>query len=73
MNTTNKSSKLWLALVCGMVCSSVLTLTGHSHAAMQPAASAQGIQTVVITAKRMTHAEKVQYQAELAQQGNLRA
>ncbi len=77
MKTTTKSSgigsKLWLALVCGMVCSSVLMLTNRSHAAMQTAPAAQNQQTVVITAKRMSALEKAQYRAELAQSANPQA
>ncbi len=70
---SGRGSKLWLALVCGMVCSSVLMLTNHSHAALQAAPAAQVPQTVVITAKRMSTLEKAQYRAELAQQENPRA
>jgi len=68
-----RASKLWLALVCGMVCSSVLMLTNHSHAAMQSGPAAQGEQTVVVTAKHMSSTEKAQYRAEVAQQENPRA
>ena len=70
---TNGSSKLWLALLVGMVCSSVLMLTNHSHAAMQTAPAAQGEQTVIVTAKRMSAAEKAQARAELQMQDSLRA
>lgn len=66
-------SKLWFALLCGMVCSSVLMLTNHSHAAMQSAPAAQGEQTVVVTAKHMSAEEKAQFRAELQQQDSLRA
>lgn len=68
--TRARGSKLWLALLCGMVCSSVLMLTKHSQAAVQNAPAAQGEQTVVVTAKRMSTMEKAHYRAELAQQEN---
>jgi hypothetical protein len=75
MKTMEKSgvSKLWFALLTGMVCSSVLMLTSHSHAASQAAPVAQVEQTVLVTAKRMSAAEKLQVRAELRQQDNLRA
>ncbi len=72
---SGRGSKLGLALVCGMVCSSVLMLTNHSHASMQASPAAPTVQsqsTVVITAKRMSAMEKAQYRAELAQQENRR-
>ena len=70
---TNGSSKLWLALLIGMVFSSVLMLTNHSHAAIQTAPAAQSEQTVIVTAKRMSAAEKAQARAELQMQDSLRA
>ncbi|HEX7641166.1 MAG TPA: hypothetical protein VF472_03045 [Burkholderiaceae bacterium] len=76
MKTTRTSrggNKLWLALVAGMVCSSVLMLTKLSHAALRAAPAAQSEQTVIVTAKRMSAAEKAQARAELQQQGGLRA
>ncbi len=75
MKTMEKSSagKLWFALVGGMACASVLMLTNHSHAAMQGVPTVQGEQTVIVTAKRMSTAEKLQVRAELQRQDSLRA
>ncbi len=66
-------SKLWFALLCGTASASVLMLTNHSHAAMQAAPAAQGEQTVVVTAKRLSAQEKAQVRAEMQLQNNLRA
>ncbi|MBV8633448.1 MAG: hypothetical protein JO002_03070 [Burkholderiaceae bacterium] len=73
MKIKQSSNKLWLALVAGMVCSSVLMLTNHSHAAMHSTPVVQKLQTVIVTAKRMSVEEKAQARAELEQQDNLRA
>ena len=73
MKTTQTGSKLWLALVAGMVCSTVLMMTSHSHAAMKSASAVQNVQTVVVSAKRMSAAEKAQARAELELQDNFRA
>ena len=71
--SNGRTSKLWLALGCGMACSAVLMLTNHSQAEMQAAPAAQNVQTVVITAKRMSAAEKAQSRVEPEQAGNHRA
>ncbi len=73
MNSSGRANKLWLALVCGMACSSVLMLTNRSHAALQAGPAAQNQQAVFITAKRMSAMEKAQYRAELARQENSHA
>lgn len=75
MKTTannGKSGKLWLALLGGLVCSSVLMLTNHSHAAAASAVSQATSKNVIvlpvveISAKRPSAEEKAQYRAELA-------
>lgn len=72
MKLTQKSA-LSLVLVLGMVCSSVLMLTANSAAAAHQGAAqaARGTQTsmvtelpaVVITGKRLTAQEKIQFRS----------
>ena len=78
MKTAQNNSKLSIALVFGMVCASVLMMTGSASGArhhavqasfantVQPAMMVTELQPVVITGKRLSAEEKAQYRRELA-------